>query len=167
MGSFAPTPTCPTSTNFASCACGNPWGTRMDHACAQLDGHGCRTLLQYARMYHLETFLHGTRHTHTIQSMRKSTSVCTHACTLQHAHVHEYIRTHPNTRTSYDHPRLEAYETPHTLLFGTVSQGAGQNNLRSGPDKLSRSVLSRSSNDQYCFQSHCFAFKYNLGGRVW
>ena len=51
VGSFAPWPTYPTPTNFTTCACGNPWGTKMDHACAQLDEQGCRTLLQYARMH--------------------------------------------------------------------------------------------------------------------
>jgi hypothetical protein len=71
-------------------------------------------MLQYARMHRLETFLHSTRHTHTTQRMRTSTSVRAHACMLQHVHV-QCIRTHPHTLTSYDYTS-HTYDT-HSALW--------------------------------------------------
>ena len=134
MGSFAPSPTCPTPTNFATCACGNPWGTRMDHACAQLDEQGCRKPLQYARMYHLRRFCmaHDTRTRYNACAnlhpcARMSARCSTRMYTSTHARIHTRARG-----TSSDHTSL--YDTPHTLLFG--KSGRGTNNLRSGPDKF-------------------------------
>ena len=37
-------------------------------------------MLQYARMHHLETFLHSTRHTHTTQRVHAQIHIRAHAC---------------------------------------------------------------------------------------
>jgi hypothetical protein len=129
-----------------------------------------RCCSMHACMHHFETFLHSTRHTHTTQRMRKSTSICTHACTLQRMHV--YTSTHAPTHThaiygmstvvsslftsevrtrhasTHTHARIIIHARHITTqAYDTLhtllfgNSGRGGNNLRSGPETRNRQTL--------------------------